>query len=49
MLATALLAPLEIPILEQQMSLGGFPVERLMAGWEDLARRITGRSAGPLS
>lgn len=43
-LATALLAPLEIPILEQQMSLDGFPVERLMAGWEDLARRITGHA-----
>lgn len=40
-LATALLAPLEIPILEQQRA-GGFPVERLLTGWEDLARRVTG-------
>ena len=40
-LATALLAPLEIPILEQQRA-GGFPVERLLVGWEDLARRVTG-------
>lgn len=44
LLATALLAPLEIPILEQQISTDGFPVERVVAGWEDLARRITGRA-----
>ncbi len=41
-LATALLAPLEIPILDQQLHSDGFDVERLLAGWEDLARRITG-------
>lgn len=40
-LATALLAPLEIPILDQQRA-GGFEVERLLTGWEDLARRVTG-------
>lgn len=43
-LATALLAPLEIPILEQQLETGGLSVDRLAAGWEDLARRITGRA-----
>ena len=42
-LATALLAPLEVPILERQQA-GGFPVERLLTGWEDLARRVTGHA-----
>ena len=42
-LATALLAPLEVPILDQQLHSDGFDVERLLAGWEDLARRITGQ------
>lgn len=41
-LATALLAPLELPILDQQVVLDGFPVERVYAGWVDLARRIVG-------
>lgn len=39
-LATALLAPLEEPILDRQLSVQGFPVERVYAGWVDLARRI---------
>lgn len=43
-LATALLAPLELPILDQQVVLDGFPVERVYAGWVDLARRIVGRT-----
>jgi AcrR family transcriptional regulator len=42
-LATALLAPLEAPILDQQLNLDGFPVERVYEGWVDLARRIVGR------
>jgi hypothetical protein len=42
-LATALLAPLEIPILDQQIRVDGFPVERVYDGWVDLARRITRR------
>jgi AcrR family transcriptional regulator len=42
-LATALLAPLEAPILDQQLSIEGFPVGRVQAGWIDLARRIVGR------
>lgn len=46
LLATALLAPLEIPILEQQLEVDGFPVERLLTGWEDLARRVTRQPAG---
>jgi len=43
MLATALLAPLEIPILEQQIRIDGFPVDRVYDGWVDLAHRITRR------
>jgi AcrR family transcriptional regulator len=43
-LATALMAPLELPIREQQVDLAGFPVDRVYEGWIDLARRITRRS-----
>ncbi|MGA8257682.1 MAG: helix-turn-helix domain-containing protein [Nocardioides sp.] len=39
-LATALLAPLEIPILEQQVELEHMPVEQIHAGWDDLVRRL---------
>ncbi len=42
LLATALLAPMEMPILHQQVRVDGFPVERVYEGWVDLARRITG-------
>ncbi len=42
-LAVALLAPLEGPILEQQVQVDGFPVDRVYHGWVDLARRITRR------
>ena len=42
LLATALLAPLEVPILEQQVRIEGIDVDRIMASWEDLAHRITG-------
>ena len=47
MLATALLAPLEAPILDQQVTIEGFPLERVYAGWVDLARRIVGRDLAP--
>ncbi|MFC7495836.1 MULTISPECIES: TetR/AcrR family transcriptional regulator [unclassified Nocardioides] len=46
-LATALLAPLEAPILDQQVTIEGFPLERVYAGWVDLARRIVGRDLAP--
>jgi len=46
-LATALLAPLEAPILDQQVTVEGFPLERVYAGWVDLARRIVGREVTP--
>jgi AcrR family transcriptional regulator len=43
LLATALLAPLEVPILEQQVQIEGIDVDRIYAAWADLAHRITGR------
>jgi AcrR family transcriptional regulator len=43
LLATALLAPLEVPILEQQVRIEEIGVDRIMAAWEDLAHRITQR------
>jgi AcrR family transcriptional regulator len=45
LLAVALLAPLEVPVLEQQVRLDGLPVERVLAGWADLVRRVVGRPA----
>ena len=43
LLATDLLAPLEVFILEQQIDIEGMDVERISAGWEDLAERIIAR------
>jgi AcrR family transcriptional regulator len=43
LLATALLAPLEVPILDQQVRIEGIEVDRIMEAWEDLAHRITER------
>jgi len=40
LLSTALLAPLEVPILEQQVQIEGIQVDRIMEAWEDLAHRI---------
>ncbi|WP_299051889.1 TetR/AcrR family transcriptional regulator [uncultured Nocardioides sp.] len=40
MLATALLAPLEVPLLDPDLHRADFPVERVVASWTDLARRI---------
>ena len=40
LLATALLAPMEIPILHQQVELEGLSVDRVHDGWIDLVRRI---------
>jgi AcrR family transcriptional regulator len=39
-LATALLAPLEAPILEQQLEIEEMALERLMEAWDDLVRRV---------
>jgi len=41
LLATALLAPLEVPILLQQTRIEGMDVDRVYAGWQDLVRRVT--------
>ena len=40
LLAVALMAPLEGPVLHQQLGIEQIPVERVLAGWVDLARRI---------
>jgi len=39
-LATAVLAPLEAVILKQQVHAEGMDVDRVLAGWEDLVRRV---------
>lgn len=39
-LAKALLAPLESVIVEEAVHLEGFSVDRFVAGWQDLARRV---------
>jgi AcrR family transcriptional regulator len=43
LLATALMAPLEVPILEQQVRVEGIDVDRVYRGWEDLVHRVTQR------
>lgn len=40
LLTTAILAPLEAPILEQQVSVEGFPVQRVHEAWVDLVDRV---------
>ena len=42
LLATAILAPLELVVLEQQVERERIPVERLEAAWDDLVRRVVG-------
>jgi AcrR family transcriptional regulator len=42
-LATALLAPLEIPILDQQVRVDGYSLDRVYDGWVDLAHRVARR------
>lgn len=39
-LATALMAPLELPIVDEQVRLEDFPIDRIFEGWVDLVRRI---------
>ena len=43
LLSTALLAPLEVPILDQQVQIEGIDVDRIYEAWVDLAHRITGQ------
>lgn len=47
LLATALIAPLEAPILSQQVRVEGFEVERIFNGWADLVGRIVGAGVRP--
>ncbi len=39
-LATALVAPLEIIVLREQVDRDQLPVQRLFAGWTDLVHRV---------
>lgn len=39
-LATALLAPLEVPILEQQVEIEEMHLPRILLAWDDLVRRV---------
>jgi len=41
-LATALLAPLEVVILLQQTGTEQIPLDRIQIGWDDLVRRVVG-------
>jgi AcrR family transcriptional regulator len=43
LLATALLAPLEEPVLHHQVTVQGIDVDRIHAAWVDLASRVVGR------
>ena len=47
LLATALLAALEVPILLQQTEIEDMDVERIVAGWQDLAERVISRRREP--
>ncbi len=40
LLVTAVLAPLETAILRQQVEIEHLPVERVLAGWQDLVGRV---------
>ena len=39
-LATALIAPLEVPIVVQQVEIDGLTTDRVLDGWDDLVRRV---------
>lgn len=41
-LAGSLIAPLNVPVLRQQMGPGGMSEARVLAGWETLVRRVVG-------
>jgi AcrR family transcriptional regulator len=44
-LATALIAPLEVPILLQQVEIEDLPIDRIRDGWDDLVRRVVAAPA----
>ncbi|HWJ66662.1 MAG TPA: helix-turn-helix domain-containing protein [Nocardioides sp.] len=39
-LATALIAPLSVPVLRQQIGVGHMSEEQVLAGWEELVRKV---------
>lgn len=43
-LATALMAPLDVPVLRQQIDHEGRSPEQILAGWSDLVHRVIGSS-----
>jgi AcrR family transcriptional regulator len=45
-LATALVAPLELIVLRQQVDREQVPLDRVLAGWSDLVRRVVGAGGG---
>ncbi|MBM9459212.1 TetR/AcrR family transcriptional regulator [Nocardioides sp. zg-536] len=42
-LANALVTPLHVPVLRQQIDSGQMTEERVLAGWSDLVHRVVGR------
>lgn len=48
-LATALVAPLAVPVLRQQIDAGGMSEAQVVAGWNDLVRRVVGQPSSTRS
>jgi AcrR family transcriptional regulator len=46
-LATALITPLDVTVLERQLGLPDMSVDRILTGWEDLTERIIARRREP--
>ena len=46
MFSAALMAPLEVPVLDPQVAVDTVDVDLVHAGWVDIAARIVGRTAG---
>lgn len=46
LLATALMAPMELPILDQQVRIEGLGLDRVHRGWVDLAERVVSPRGG---
>lgn len=40
LVTSALIAPLEAPVLVQQVRIEGYPIDRVVAAWRDVAERI---------
>jgi AcrR family transcriptional regulator len=46
-LSTALVAPLAVPVLRQQIDAGGMSEAQVIAGWNDLVARVVGPEVSP--